>query len=52
MTQRIAEASPRSLARMAGVFQGLEGTTGAFGQVFDERWNEQAGAAAAVSIRT
>ena len=33
MTERIAEASPRSLARMAGVFQGLEGTTSAFGQV-------------------
>lgn len=33
MVGRIAEASPRSLARMAGVFQGLEGTTATFGQV-------------------
>jgi hypothetical protein len=33
MMGRIAEASPRSLARMAGVFQGLEGTTATFGQV-------------------
>ena len=33
MMERIAEASPRSLARMAGVFQGLEGTTATFGQV-------------------
>jgi hypothetical protein len=31
--ERITEASPRSLARLAGVFQGLEGTTAAFGQV-------------------
>jgi len=31
--ERIAEASPRSLARMAGLFQGLEGATSAFGQV-------------------
>ncbi len=33
MTKRIAEASPRSLARMAGVFQLLEAITAAFGQV-------------------
>jgi hypothetical protein len=33
MMGRITEASPRSLARMAGVFQGLEGTTATFGQV-------------------
>ncbi len=33
MMERIAEASPRSLARMAGVFQGLEGLTATFGQV-------------------
>lgn len=31
--KRMTEASPRSLARMAGVFQGLEGATSAFGQV-------------------
>ena len=31
--ERMTEASPRSLARLAGVFQGLEGTTAAFGQV-------------------
>ena len=31
---RVTEASPRSLARLAGVFQGLEGATSAFGQVF------------------
>ena len=30
----VTEASPRFKARMAGVFQGLEGTTAAFGQVF------------------
>ncbi len=33
MTERIAEASPRTLARMAGVCQALEGTTATFGQV-------------------
>jgi hypothetical protein len=33
MTGRIAEASPRSLARMAGVFQLLEALTATFGQV-------------------
>lgn len=33
MTGRIREASPRSLARMAGLFQGLESTTATFGQV-------------------
>jgi hypothetical protein len=33
MTEQIREASPRSLARMAGVFQGLEGVTATFGQV-------------------
>jgi hypothetical protein len=33
MTERIAEASPRSLARMAGVFQLLEAVTATFGQV-------------------
>jgi signal transduction histidine kinase len=33
MTERKAEASPRSLARMAGVFQLLEGMTTTFGQV-------------------
>ncbi len=33
MTERVAEASPRSLARMAGVCQALEGTTATFGQV-------------------
>lgn len=33
MTERIAEASPRSLARMAGVFQLLEALTATFGQV-------------------
>ncbi len=32
--ERATEASPRSLARLAGVFQGLEGATSAFGQVF------------------
>jgi hypothetical protein len=31
--RRVAEASPRSLARMAGVFQLLEGLTATFGQV-------------------
>lgn len=33
MMRQIAEASPRSLARMAGVCQLLEGTTATFGQV-------------------
>ena len=33
MTQRIAEASPRFKARMAGVFQLLEALTAAFGEV-------------------
>src|SRR5712692_5253910 len=33
MMERIVEASPRSLARMAGVSQVLEGTTATFGQV-------------------
>lgn len=33
VTKRIAETSPRSLARMAGVFQFLEGLTATFGQV-------------------
>jgi hypothetical protein len=33
MTERIAEASPRLKARMAGVFELLEGVTSAFGQV-------------------
>ena len=33
MTDRITEASPRSLARMAGVFQLLEATTATFDQV-------------------
>ena len=33
MTERIPEASPRTLARMAGVFQLLEAITAAFGQV-------------------
>ena len=34
MMERIAEASPRFKARMAGVFEVLEGMTSAFGQVF------------------
>jgi len=34
MMERIAEASPRFKARMAGVFEMLEGMTSAFGQVF------------------
>jgi hypothetical protein len=34
MMERIAEASPRFNARMAGVFEMLEGMTSAFGQVF------------------
>jgi hypothetical protein len=33
-TGRIAEASPRCKARLAGVFEALEGMTSAFGQVF------------------
>src|SRR5215472_7442939 len=33
MMRQVAEASPRSLARMAGVCQLLEGTTATFGQV-------------------
>jgi len=33
MMHRTAESSPRTLARMAGVFQALEGTTATFGQV-------------------
>ena len=33
MTDRITEASPRSLARMGGVFQLLEALTATFGQV-------------------
>jgi hypothetical protein len=32
MMERIAEASPRSLARMGGVFQVLEALTATFGQ--------------------
>jgi hypothetical protein len=34
MMERVAEASPRFKARMAGVFEVLEGMTSAFGQVF------------------
>jgi hypothetical protein len=34
MMERIAEASPRFKARVAGVFEALEGLTSAFGQVF------------------
>jgi hypothetical protein len=34
MTERIAETSPRFRARVAGVFEMLEGMTSAFGQVF------------------
>jgi Domain of unknown function (DUF4386) len=34
MMERIAEASPRFKARIAGVFEVLEGMTSAFGQVF------------------
>jgi hypothetical protein len=33
MLERFAETSPRFKARMAGVFQGLEGLTFTFGQV-------------------
>jgi len=33
MTKQISTWSPRSLARMAGVFQALEGTTATYGQV-------------------
>jgi hypothetical protein len=33
MMDRISEASPRSRARLAGVFEALEGLTSAFGQV-------------------
>lgn len=33
MLERVAETSPRLKARMAGVFQGLEGLTFTFGQV-------------------
>ena len=33
MTDRIAEASPRFKARMAGVFQLLEGLTATYGEV-------------------
>src|ERR1700690_2278316 len=33
MMERIAGASPRFKARMAGVFESLEGVTSAFGQV-------------------
>jgi uncharacterized protein DUF4386 len=33
MMERITEASPHSLARMAGVFQLLEGLTATFGEV-------------------
>jgi len=33
MTKQISAQSPRSLARMAGVFQALEGTTATYGQV-------------------
>src|SRR5215467_10409871 len=33
MTRQIVETTPRSLARMAGVFQFLEGLTATFGQV-------------------
>ena len=31
--ERIAETSPRSLARTAGIFEALEGLTAAYGQV-------------------
>ncbi len=34
ITERVPELSPRFKARLAGVFQGLEGATSAFGQVF------------------
>src|ERR1700731_4247815 len=34
MMERIAEASPRFKARVAGIFEMLEGMTSAFGQVF------------------
>jgi Domain of unknown function (DUF4386) len=34
LTDRITETSPRFKARMAGVFEALEGLTSAFGQVF------------------
>jgi hypothetical protein len=34
MTERIAAARPRSKARLAGVFEALEGLTSSFGQVF------------------
>jgi hypothetical protein len=34
MMERIAEVSPRFKARMAGVFEALEGLTSAYGQVF------------------
>jgi hypothetical protein len=34
MIERVTEASPRFRARLAGVFQFLEGLTSAFGQVF------------------
>lgn len=34
MTQRITEWSPRAKARLAGVFEALEGLTSTFGQVF------------------
>jgi hypothetical protein len=33
MLEHVAETSPRLKARMAGVFQGLEGLTFTFGQV-------------------
>jgi hypothetical protein len=34
MTERLAEASPRLKARIAGVFYLLEATTAVFGQIF------------------
>jgi len=37
MKERVAAASPRTLARISGVFQGLEGLTATFGQVIVTR---------------
>ncbi|MFZ1082822.1 MAG: DUF4386 domain-containing protein [Candidatus Kryptoniota bacterium] len=49
MMERIAKRSPRSLARMAGVFQALENITATFGQVIVLGWLVVTGNAAATA---
>jgi len=51
MMERIAEASPRFKARMAGVFQLLEALTATFGQVIIRDRLVAAGNGAATAAR-